>query len=63
MEKHRVLEQLQQIYRAKWKGVPATDKQKRLLNRFEIVFDPKISKGDAFFLISLRLNGGTDAST
>ena len=63
MNKQKILEQIQQNLRDKWKKMPATDKQKHLLKKLDISFELKISKGDAFFLLSKRLNGGSHASS
>jgi uncharacterized protein YjcR len=61
MRKQKIMEQIQQNLREKWKKIPATNKQKHLLKKLEMSFEPEISKGDAFFLLSKRLNGGSHA--
>lgn len=52
----QIVDQIERNCQLKWKGVPASKKQKQLLNELEILFSSKISKGDAFLLISRRLN-------
>lgn len=40
----------------KWSDTLATEKQKNLLRKLEVSFDPTLSKGDAFLLIRKQLN-------
>ncbi|MBX9724193.1 MAG: hypothetical protein K2X81_22485 [Candidatus Obscuribacterales bacterium] len=55
-KREKALNEIERQLWLKWQDKPATEKQRRLLSKLGISFNPDLSKGDAFLSLSKRLN-------
>lgn len=55
-KREKALNEIEHQLWLKWQDKPATEKQRRLLSKLGIPFNPDLSKGDAFLFLRVRLN-------
>ena len=55
-KREKALNEIEHQLWLRWQDKPATEKQRRLLTKLDISFNPNLSKGDAFLFLRMRLN-------